>query len=51
MANRSRRLPRTDALGGRILTLPLYAHMEPEQVDTVAHALLDALKESSPAAE
>jgi dTDP-4-amino-4,6-dideoxygalactose transaminase len=50
-ANRSRPLPRTDALGERILTLPLYAHMEPEQVDTVADALLEALKESSSAAE
>jgi len=50
-ANRSRPLPRTDALGERILTLPLYAHMEPEQVDTVADALLEALKESGPAAE
>jgi dTDP-4-amino-4,6-dideoxygalactose transaminase len=40
----ARVLPQTEALAGRVLTLPLYAHMPPEDVDTVAQALLDALR-------
>ena len=39
----SRPLPRTEAVAGRLLTLPLYAHMSDEQVDTVVEALLDAV--------
>jgi dTDP-4-amino-4,6-dideoxygalactose transaminase len=38
-----RALPRTDAVAERVLTLPLYAHLEEEQVDTVAEALLASL--------
>jgi len=41
---RRRSLPRTEELAGRILTLPLFPHMTEEQVDTVADALLAALK-------
>jgi dTDP-4-amino-4,6-dideoxygalactose transaminase len=40
---RARRLPQTEALAERILTLPLYAHMSDEQVDLVIASLLDAL--------
>jgi dTDP-4-amino-4,6-dideoxygalactose transaminase len=40
---RMRPLPQTEAVAGRILTLPLYAHMTDEQVDLVTTALLDAL--------
>jgi dTDP-4-amino-4,6-dideoxygalactose transaminase len=39
-----RRLPRTDALAGRILTLPLFAHMTEGQVETVCDALTRALQ-------
>jgi dTDP-4-amino-4,6-dideoxygalactose transaminase len=38
-----RPLPRTDELGERILTLPLFPHMTDEQVDEVADALVAAL--------
>jgi dTDP-4-amino-4,6-dideoxygalactose transaminase len=40
----ARALPQTEALAGRILTLPLYAHMPLDDVDTVADALLDAIR-------
>jgi dTDP-4-amino-4,6-dideoxygalactose transaminase len=40
---RKRPLPQTEAVAGRILTLPLYAHMTDEQVDLVTNALRDAL--------
>jgi dTDP-4-amino-4,6-dideoxygalactose transaminase len=40
---RRRPLPQTEALAGRILTLPLYAHMSDEQVELVVDALLGAL--------
>jgi dTDP-4-amino-4,6-dideoxygalactose transaminase len=40
---RRRPLPQTEAVAGRILTLPLYAHMSDEQVDLVVNALLNAL--------
>jgi dTDP-4-amino-4,6-dideoxygalactose transaminase len=40
---RRRPLAQTEAVAGRILTLPLYAHMTDEQVDLVTTALLDAL--------
>jgi dTDP-4-amino-4,6-dideoxygalactose transaminase len=43
-SRRRRALPRTEELGRRILTLPLYPHMTPEQVDTVAGTLLTALE-------
>lgn len=33
----------TDALAARLLTLPLYAHLDPQQVDAVADALGGAL--------
>lgn len=36
----------TDDLAERLLTLPLYPHLEPEQVDTVLDALGDALSTS-----
>lgn len=38
-----RELPTTDALAARVLTLPLYPHLQDAQVDTVARALVDAL--------
>jgi dTDP-4-amino-4,6-dideoxygalactose transaminase len=38
-----RRLPVTDAIAARLITLPLYGHMEAEQVDLVADALLEAV--------
>jgi dTDP-4-amino-4,6-dideoxygalactose transaminase len=40
----ARPLPRTEEVGPHILTLPLYPHMTPEQVDTVADTLLTALE-------
>jgi dTDP-4-amino-4,6-dideoxygalactose transaminase len=40
---RKRPLPQTEAVAGRILTLPLYAHMTDEQVELVVTSLLDAL--------
>jgi dTDP-4-amino-4,6-dideoxygalactose transaminase len=39
-----RPLPRTDAVAGRILTLPLYPHLTEEQVDLVVERLLRAVK-------
>lgn len=44
---RKRPLPWTEALGRRLLTLPLYPHMTGEQVDAVARALLGTLDASS----
>jgi dTDP-4-amino-4,6-dideoxygalactose transaminase len=38
-----RELPRTEALAGCILTLPLYPHLDDAQVEAVAGTLLDAL--------
>jgi dTDP-4-amino-4,6-dideoxygalactose transaminase len=38
-----RPLPRTEAVAARLLTLPLYAHMEDAQVNVVAEALLASL--------
>jgi dTDP-4-amino-4,6-dideoxygalactose transaminase len=43
-AQRSRRLPRTDVVARRILTLPLFAHMTEAQVDVVADELTRALR-------
>ena len=40
---RQRPLPRTEAVAGRLLTLPLFAHMSDEQVDEVIQALMAAL--------
>jgi dTDP-4-amino-4,6-dideoxygalactose transaminase len=39
----ARPLPRTDQLGPRLLTLPLFPHMTTAQVDVVADALIEAL--------
>jgi dTDP-4-amino-4,6-dideoxygalactose transaminase len=39
-----RPLPMTDSVAGRILTLPLYAHMSDEQVTLVTEGLLGALE-------
>jgi dTDP-4-amino-4,6-dideoxygalactose transaminase len=39
----ARPLPRTDDLGERLLTLPLFPHMTDAQVDEVADALVEAL--------
>jgi len=38
-----RRLPRTEAVADRILTLPLFAHMRDDQVDAVVDGLVAAL--------
>lgn len=38
----SRQLATTDAVAGRLVTLPLYPHMTDEDVDTVTSAVLDA---------
>ena len=46
--NGNRPLPRTEAIGARLLTLPLYPHMTPGQVDTVGEALVAVLKERAP---
>jgi dTDP-4-amino-4,6-dideoxygalactose transaminase len=43
----TRDLPRTDAIAHRILTLPLYGAMRPEQVDRVVEAVLDAVSHAS----
>jgi dTDP-4-amino-4,6-dideoxygalactose transaminase len=42
----SRPLANTDRLANRILTLPLYAHLSNDQVDTVAQSLAQALDAS-----
>jgi dTDP-4-amino-4,6-dideoxygalactose transaminase len=39
-----RQLPRTDAVAGRVLTLPLYAALTDEQVDTVVRELVEAVE-------
>jgi dTDP-4-amino-4,6-dideoxygalactose transaminase len=41
-----RRLPVTDQISRRILTLPLYAHMRDEQVELVIGGVLDGLKKA-----
>jgi dTDP-4-amino-4,6-dideoxygalactose transaminase len=38
-----RELPRTDAVAGRILTLPLYGRMSEEQIEAVIEALMSAI--------
>jgi dTDP-4-amino-4,6-dideoxygalactose transaminase len=42
-----RALPRTDEIAGRILTLPLFPHMQNSQVELVAEKLVDALTAAS----
>jgi dTDP-4-amino-4,6-dideoxygalactose transaminase len=42
-AGTRRPLPRTEAVAGRLLTLPLFAHMTDEQGDAVVEALVDAV--------
>jgi dTDP-4-amino-4,6-dideoxygalactose transaminase len=42
-----RSLPQTDDLADRILTLPLYPHLEERQVEVVAGALLEATNAST----
>ena len=42
-AGSRRELPRTDDVGDRVLTLPLYPHLEDAQVEQVAEALLASL--------
>ena len=39
-----RPLPQTEAVAARVVTLPLYAHMEDEQVELVIESLLEALE-------
>jgi dTDP-4-amino-4,6-dideoxygalactose transaminase len=41
-------LPRTDAVAGRLLTLPLYGHMTAEQADAVIDGLRGALPLATP---
>ena len=41
-----RALPRTDAVAGRILTLPLFPHLTDEQLDLVVERLLRAVKDA-----
>ena len=38
-----RELPRTDAVAGRMLTLPLYGRMTDDQIDAVVETLLQTL--------
>jgi dTDP-4-amino-4,6-dideoxygalactose transaminase len=45
-ARPGRRLPETDRISRRILTLPLYAHMRDEQVEIVIDGVLNALEEA-----
>ena len=40
---------RTDAIARRLITLPLFPHLEPGQVDLVCDVLGDALSEGAPA--
>jgi dTDP-4-amino-4,6-dideoxygalactose transaminase len=42
----TRSLPVTDRVSRRILTLPLFAHMQPAQVDRVVEGVLDALADT-----
>jgi dTDP-4-amino-4,6-dideoxygalactose transaminase len=42
-AGARRPLPQTDVVAGRLLTLPLYAHMSDEQTEAVIEALLEAV--------
>jgi dTDP-4-amino-4,6-dideoxygalactose transaminase len=42
-AGARRELPTTDAIAGRVLTLPLYPHLQDAQVKAVAGALLETL--------
>lgn len=42
-AGARRALPRTDSIGPRVLTLPLYPHLTDDQVETVVSALARAL--------
>ena len=42
----ARSLPRTEAVAERILTLPLFPHMKPADVDLVAEVVLDAVRRS-----
>jgi dTDP-4-amino-4,6-dideoxygalactose transaminase len=42
-ADSRRELPMTDDVADRVLTLPLYPHLEQAQVEAVGGALLDAL--------
>ena len=42
-----RNLPETDLVSGRILTLPLYAHMQDEQVALVVEGVLDAAEQAT----
>lgn len=42
-AGERRPLPRTEGIASRLLTLPLYAHMDDAQADAVVDALLDAV--------
>jgi len=42
-AGARRELPATDAIAGRVLTLPLYPHLQDDQVEAVAGGLLEAL--------
>ena len=42
-AGARRELPNTDTIAGRLLTLPLYPHLQDAQVEAVAGALLEAL--------
>ena len=42
-ADEAVRLPHTESVSQRLITLPLYGRLEEAQVDTVANALLDAV--------
>jgi dTDP-4-amino-4,6-dideoxygalactose transaminase len=44
-------LPVTEAITGEILTLPMYAELTAEQIETVAREVLNFEKEKSPAAK
>jgi len=43
----ARRLPRTDDVADRMLTLPLFGHMSDEQFELVTETLLEAVAEAS----
>jgi dTDP-4-amino-4,6-dideoxygalactose transaminase len=45
-----RPLPRTEAVAGRVLTLPLYAALTDDQVDTVVRELVEAVEAAETAA-
>ncbi len=49
-AQNGRQLPETDSISGRLLTLPLFPHMQDAQVEMVIEGVLEALEDARPSA-